>query len=98
MPACIPCIYRLLNAMHKCVQVTDGVGTDTVDVIVDVLDINDCQPTFVEQEYRVNINENLPQGSSVASVRATDCDLGDNAVVRYSIADGDVGIFELNCE
>lgn len=79
-------------------QATDGVGSDTIAVRVTVQDINDCQPMFVEEEYRVAISENLPSGSSVASVRATDCDEGANAVLRYSITSGDVGIFELDCE
>ena len=83
---------------HLKLQASDGVGSDTISVRVDVLDVNDCQPTFVQPEYRVNINENIPQGSSVSSVRATDCDEGDNAVLRYSIAGGDVGIFELDRE
>ena len=79
-------------------QASDGVGTDTIAVRVTVQDVNDCPPMFVEEVYRVEINENVPQGSSVASVRATDCDDGANAVLRYSIAGGDVGAFELNCE
>lgn len=79
-------------------QTTDGVGTDEIVVRVPVQDVNDCPPTFVEEVYQVQISENVPQGSSVASVRATDCDAGSNAVLRYSIAGGDVGIFELDCE
>lgn len=79
-------------------QATDGVGSDTIAVRVTVQDVNDCQPMFVEAEYRVDINENLPVGSRVGSVRATDCDEGANAVLRYSIAGGDVGVFELDCE
>ena len=79
-------------------QASDGVGTDTIAVRVTVQDVNDCPPMFVDEVYRVEINENVPQGSSVASVRATDCDDGANAVLRYSIIGGDVGVFELNCE
>ena len=79
-------------------QASDGVGTDTIAVRVTVQDVNDCPPMFVDEVYRVEINENVPQGSSVASVRATDCDDGANAVLRYSITGEDVGGFELNCD
>lgn len=62
------------------------------------MDVNDCEPSFVEAEYRVAINENLPLGTSVAAVMATDCDEGSNAVLRYSIAQGSVGVFQLDCK
>lgn len=71
---------------------------DTISVIVTVEDVNDCDPTFVEDVYRVNINENVPIGSRVAAVRATDCDEGDNALLRYTIQQGDIAVFELNCK
>lgn len=61
-------------------------------------DINDCVPTFVEDEYRVDISENLPIGSRVAVVSATDCDAGTNAQLRYSIAAGSLGVFQLDCK
>ncbi len=67
-------------------------------VRVIVQDINDCEPTFVEEAYSVDINENLPRGSSVASVRAEDCDEGANAVLRYTVERGDVGVFEVDRE
>ena len=73
-------------------------GSDTTAVRVTVLDVNDCEPTFVQEVYRVAINENLPSGSSVASVRALDCDEGANAELSYSIVAGDLGVFQLDCE
>lgn len=78
-------------------QATDGVGSASTIVQVTVLDINDCQPTFDQGMYTVDISENLPTGSSVTSVGATDCDEGDNAELRYSISGGDVGVFQLGC-
>ncbi len=79
-------------------QANDGANTDSLQVRVVVQDINDCDPDFVEDEYRFNINENLPRGSSVGSVRATDCDEGRNSVLRYTIAGGSVGVFQLDCK
>ena len=69
-----------------------------MNVRVMVLDINDCDPTFVEDEYSVSISENLPSGSSVATVMATDCDEGRNSELRYAITGGSVGVFQLDCK
>ena len=80
-------------------QVSDAGGRiDETAVQVTVEDSNDCVPTFVQNIYEVNILENLPQGSSVASVMATDCDEGTNALIRYTIAAGSLGVFQLDCE
>lgn len=67
-------------------------------VVLTVLDVNDCQPDFSEEEYTFDISESLPSGSSVGTVMATDCDQDDNAALRYTIADGDFGVFELDCK
>ncbi len=61
-------------------------------------DINDCDPTFVEDVYEVSISESVPAGSSVATVRAMDCDEGTNALIQYTIVNGSLGVFELDCE
>ena len=47
----------------------------TVQVIIEVLNVNDNPPVFREQEYRSqSISENVPIGSTVMIVSATDCD------------------------
>uniref|UniRef100_A0A670Y727 Cadherin domain-containing protein n=1 Tax=Pseudonaja textilis TaxID=8673 RepID=A0A670Y727_PSETE len=58
--------------------------TGTVQINIDILDINDNPPQFSQSEYKVKIKENLPMGTSVAKVEATDLDLGLNAQVIYS--------------
>ena len=63
-----------------------------------VQDVNDCNPTFVQPTYQVDISENLPRGSSVASVMAEDCDEGVAAMLSYTIAGGDLGVFQLDCK
>uniref|UniRef100_A0A8C5SWR8 Cadherin domain-containing protein n=1 Tax=Laticauda laticaudata TaxID=8630 RepID=A0A8C5SWR8_LATLA len=55
-------------------------------VIVDVVDCNDHAPSFTRSSYLSNFNENLPPGSSVLSVKATDSDSGENGFVTYNIA------------
>lgn len=89
---------RLCVADIAVPQATDGVNSDTITVRVVVQDINDCAPTFTEDDYRFSILENLPSGSSVAAVSATDCDVGTNAELRYSITAGSLGVFQLNCK
>lgn len=72
--------------------------SDTATVRVNVLDTNDCEPRFVEDSFEFEILENLPAGTSVGRVLATDCDEGSNAVLRYSIAAGSLGVFQLDCK
>ncbi|KAJ7418566.1 hypothetical protein BTVI_28721 [Pitangus sulphuratus] len=48
-----------------------------------VLDVNDEAPAFEKPEYEAHIMENLPAGSPVLQVLATDRDLGANGQVSY---------------
>ncbi|XP_010226080.1 PREDICTED: LOW QUALITY PROTEIN: protocadherin-16 [Tinamus guttatus] len=48
-----------------------------------VLDVNDEAPVFERLEYEAHIMENLPAGSPVLQVLATDQDLGANGQVSY---------------
>uniref|UniRef100_A0A8B9EGQ3 Cadherin domain-containing protein n=1 Tax=Anser cygnoides TaxID=8845 RepID=A0A8B9EGQ3_ANSCY len=48
-----------------------------------VLDVNDEAPSFEKPEYEAHIMENLPAGSPVLQVLATDRDLGANGQVTY---------------
>ena len=46
-----------------------------VSVIIEVTNVNDNPPVFKEQEYRSqSISENIPIGTTVLTVSATDCD------------------------
>jgi len=69
-------------------------GTSTLIVRVD--DVNDNSPLFVPPEYRVRLLEDLPVGTVVGTVFAVDPDAGNNGVVRYSVADGDDGYFNVD--
>ncbi|KAM7140566.1 protocadherin gamma-B6 isoform 14-T14 [Molossus nigricans] len=55
----------------------------TVRIEIFVKDINDNPPVFSKEEYRVTVSENLPPGSSVLQVTATDKDEGVNAEINY---------------
>ncbi|XP_051891479.1 protocadherin Fat 1a isoform X7 [Pristis pectinata] len=55
-------------------------------VIVYVVDMNDNAPEFKQSSYRSTVSENVPVGTSVLTVSATDVDTGENGYVTYSIA------------
>ncbi|XP_066524888.1 protocadherin alpha-8-like [Hoplias malabaricus] len=56
-----------------------------MDIIIDVLDINDNVPVFTKDDYTVLVNENVPLGTTVIQVNATDLDEGANGEIIYSI-------------
>ncbi|XP_053320130.1 protocadherin-10-like isoform X1 [Spea bombifrons] len=57
---------------------------------VQVTDINDNIPTFVQPSYTVYVTENNPPGASICSVTALDPDCNQNAYLSYSIMDGQI--------
>uniref|UniRef100_A0A8C4YH85 Cadherin domain-containing protein n=1 Tax=Gopherus evgoodei TaxID=1825980 RepID=A0A8C4YH85_9SAUR len=64
----------------------DPVRTGTAQVRVNVTDANDNPPVFTEEIYKVSLRENLPKGSLVLQVKATDTDEGLNAEIMYSFS------------
>uniref|UniRef100_A0A4W5QMR3 Protocadherin Fat 4 n=1 Tax=Hucho hucho TaxID=62062 RepID=A0A4W5QMR3_9TELE len=57
-------------------------------LVIFVNDINDHPPIFQEAMYRVDISEDIPKGSYIKGVSATDGDSGQNANLRYSLVSG----------
>ncbi|KAM8959435.1 protocadherin gamma-B6-like [Lycaon pictus] len=55
----------------------------TTAIEIFVRDANDNFPVFSKNEYTISVSENLPPGSSVLQVTATDKDEGINAEVNY---------------
>ncbi|XP_062333238.1 protocadherin Fat 1a isoform X1 [Osmerus eperlanus] len=55
-------------------------------VIIDVIDVNNNAPEFQQTSYKASVDENVPIGTSVLAVKATDLDSGENGYVTYSIA------------
>lgn len=72
----------------------------TMEIIVDVLDVNDNMPVFTQEVYSVTLKENVPVGTTVIQVNATDMDDGPNGEVFYSFGkDIDsrvIQLFDLN--
>ncbi|XP_066572446.1 protocadherin gamma-C5-like [Amia ocellicauda] len=56
-------------------------------VTVNILDVNDNPPLFLQSSYTAYIIENSAPGTILCSVSASDPDLGDNAKISYSILD-----------
>ncbi|KAM6222493.1 LOW QUALITY PROTEIN: protocadherin gamma-B6-like [Rhynchocyon petersi] len=62
----------------------DPVQTGTTEIWIQVTDANDNPPVFSQDEYRVSLRENVPLGTSILMVTATDQDEGVNAEITYS--------------
>jgi protocadherin-16/23 len=71
------------------------VGSATSRVSVNVMDANDNDPSFSQDIYEFNVEENLARGAQVGKVGATDADLDVNAVVRYSLIPSNTS-FQIN--
>ncbi|NWQ84224.1 PCDGE protein, partial [Columbina picui] len=75
-------------AFHELVlRASDGgepARTGTARIRVAVLDANDNAPVFSQAEYTVRVPEDVPVGSTLVTVTATDADEGLNGHVEYS--------------
>ncbi|XP_067374393.1 protocadherin gamma-A11-like isoform X22 [Channa argus] len=58
----------------------------TMQITVNVLDVNDNAPVFTESVYKTTITENSPRGTSVIAVSASDRDAGSNGEISYAIS------------
>lgn len=65
-------------------------------VKINVIDMNDNDPTFEKSEISVVIDENEPAGTTVLKVTAKDKDSGENAYISYSIANLNPVPFEID--
>ncbi|XP_074147750.1 protocadherin gamma-B1 isoform X26 [Sminthopsis crassicaudata] len=74
--------HLVLTSVDSGVPVRSG----TVEIRINVTDVNDNWPVFSQEVYRISLRENLPPGSSVLQVTATDQDEGNNAEITYSIS------------
>ncbi|NXO27672.1 PCDGF protein, partial [Cisticola juncidis] len=79
----------------------DPARSGTVQVHINVTDLNDNQPVFSKRVYEARVAENLPAGSLVLRVVATDADAGSNGRVSYSfgsVPDGVRLLFTVDSE
>ncbi|XP_068273226.1 protocadherin gamma-A12-like [Nyctibius grandis] len=80
---------REAAAFHELVlRASDGgepARTGTARLRVAVLDANDNAPVFSQAEYTVRVAEDVPVGSTLVTLTATDPDEGSNGDVKYSL-------------
>ncbi|NWX92829.1 CADN protein, partial [Nothoprocta pentlandii] len=91
-------IYTMLGSLDRekedryliVVEARDGgglTGTGTATILVS--DVNDHAPVFLQKVYTTFVSENASVNTEVAVVSAVDKDEGENAMVTFSILDGD---------
>ncbi|PKK19790.1 protocadherin gamma-B5-like [Columba livia] len=92
-------------AFHELVlRASDGgepARTGTARIRVAVLDANDNAPVFSQAEYTVRVPEDVPVGSTLVTVTATDPDEGLSGHLKYSlkkVSDIELGNFHLDSE
>ncbi|XP_053501657.1 protocadherin alpha-2-like [Ictalurus furcatus] len=57
----------------------------TMQIIINIQDINDNYPVFSKPLYKVKVHENAVVGTKILTVSAADADEGNNGEVTYSI-------------
>ncbi|XP_048838784.1 protocadherin alpha-3-like isoform X8 [Brienomyrus brachyistius] len=59
----------------------------TLQITVNVMDVNDNTPAFSKPLYKVRLNENVQYGTSIITLNATDPDEGLNGQIIYSMVE-----------
>lgn len=81
------------------VSATDGgwiAKTSYISVTVHVTDVNDNPPVFRPDEYFPVVQENVPSGTTVVKLSASDGDSGANAVMAFVIQSSDSDLFVID--
>ncbi|KGL75971.1 Protocadherin-23, partial [Tinamus guttatus] len=93
--------YRETASSHYLVLLASDHGSpslnSTATVLITVQDVNDNPPLFNNLEYHIHVKESIAIGSRITEVAASDCDVGANAEITYTISSGnDKGHFHLD--
>ncbi|XP_051810384.1 protocadherin gamma-A10-like isoform X15 [Acanthochromis polyacanthus] len=67
----------------------------TVNINVKILDANDNAPVFNQSVYKATVIENVPKGTYVVAVNASDIDSDSNGQVTYSFSKSKAGITDV---
>lgn len=74
------------------VSVTDSLHSIYTDINLTILDVNDNNPIFTPNSFTTNLTENngsdIYDKEFVFAVAATDADSGQNALLTYTIVEG----------
>ncbi|XP_070769955.1 protocadherin alpha-2-like [Enoplosus armatus] len=57
----------------------------TMQILVNVIDVNDNTPSFSKSLYKVRVSENVPISTTILKLNATDLDEGPHSDIRYSL-------------
>ncbi|XP_065574069.1 fat-like cadherin-related tumor suppressor homolog isoform X5 [Artemia franciscana] len=90
-----PCVLTLVAPLDyeqrqhyelsiRALDSVSGIYSDVI-VAVDVLDVNDNFPEFMQSVYNVTVSELTSIGSQVTKIKAFDIDSGDNGKVFYQL-------------
>ncbi|KAH0535376.1 hypothetical protein KQX54_016078 [Cotesia glomerata] len=80
------------------VRADDGLQHTDINLVIQVTDTNDNAPVFQSMAYSFDVAENVPRGSRIGQVIATDADAdGPNSQLSYAlISDWANDVFSLN--
>uniref|UniRef100_H3BZ01 Cadherin domain-containing protein n=1 Tax=Tetraodon nigroviridis TaxID=99883 RepID=H3BZ01_TETNG len=67
----------------------------TVNIDVNILDVNDNAPVFNQSLYKTIVTENAPTGTLILTVNASDIDSGSNGKVTYSFSKTKAGVTDV---
>ncbi|XP_077922884.1 protocadherin Fat 2 [Halichoerus grypus] len=70
---------------HYQLHIRTSPGLASTTVVINIVDCNNHAPIFSRSSYDGTFDENIPPGTSVLTVSATDQDHGENGYVTYSI-------------
>ncbi|XP_043063016.1 fat-like cadherin-related tumor suppressor homolog isoform X2 [Drosophila yakuba] len=91
--------YEMSKFYFLTIQAIDGGSpplSNNAYVNISILDINDNSPKFLQNLYRINVNEDIFVGSKILDIKATDEDSDVNGLVTYNIEKGDnIGQFSI---
>ena len=90
-------IQDAFNLTIKAVNRADTTLSATVTVTLTVVDENDNSPAFSQSSYVANVTENVPIGTTVTQIAATDPDATTNGKVTFSFLSGNTnGAFAID--
>ncbi|XP_061108849.1 protocadherin Fat 1 isoform X2 [Conger conger] len=87
---------RVEDAAKFELDVTTSDRSAATKVVIDVIDVNNNAPEFLQTSYKAGIDEHVPIGTEVLTVSASDADAGENGFITYSIANASPQPFNID--
>jgi len=70
------------------------IGTTLVEITI--IDINDNDPVFSQENYTITVSEKVPVGRDIFTLQATDADVGVNGDIEYKVVSMNSTLFSLD--